>query len=56
MTHAGVGVMLVETPEILGEVLRREKEAVAVVSASTSLAADLGTFFEDAIARSSAHA
>ena len=49
-------VTLVETPGALGEALMREQEAAAVVPASSSLAADLRTFLEDAIRRSAAPA
>ncbi len=42
-------VTLVETPEGLGEALAREQEAAAVVPASSTLAADLRSYLEDAI-------
>jgi UDP-N-acetylglucosamine transferase subunit ALG13 len=49
-------VTLVETPEALGEALFGEQAAPALVPSASSLAADLGTFLENTIARSSAPA
>ncbi len=49
-------VTLVETPEGLGEALLLEQEAALVVPTSSSLAADLRGFLEDAVAPTSAPA
>jgi UDP-N-acetylglucosamine transferase subunit ALG13 len=43
-------VTLVETPDLLGEALAREQDAPTIVPAASSLADDLTSFLEDAIA------
>jgi UDP-N-acetylglucosamine transferase subunit ALG13 len=43
-------VTLVEEPAALGEALTREHEAASVVPSSSSLAVDLGSFLERAVA------
>ena len=46
-------VTLVEEPDGLGGALAREHEAVSVVSSSSTLASDIGSFLEGAISRTS---
>jgi UDP-N-acetylglucosamine transferase subunit ALG13 len=43
-------VTFVETPGALAEALAREQEAATVIPTSSSLAADLRSFLEDAVA------
>ncbi len=54
-SEAGL-VTLVERPEALGEALIGEQGSPTVVPASSSLAADLGSFLDSAITSSSAQA
>lgn len=49
-------VTLVESPEGLGEALGSPHEAAAILPTSSELAADLGSFLDQAVGRSPVHA